>query len=75
MDHLRTLVGLFREAPPGLKAKEELFAHLEQTFLPHLLRVIRKDNTLLAEVDLFPGLRVAWEGTDAQWKALQMGLM
>jgi hypothetical protein len=75
MDHLRTLVALFREQHPTLKAKEELFTHLEQTFLPHLLRVIQKDNTLLAEVDLFPGIRVAWDGTEAQWKALHMGLL
>jgi hypothetical protein len=75
MDHLRTLVALFREQHPTLKAKEEVFVHLETTFLPHLLRVLQKDNTLLAEVDLFPGIRVAWEGTDAQWKALHMGLL
>jgi hypothetical protein len=75
MDHIRTLVALFREEHPGLKAKEELFGHLEQTFLPHLLRVLQKDNTLLSEVDLFPGLRVAWQGSEEQWKALQMGLL
>lgn len=75
MEHLRTLVSLFREAHPGLKAKEELFGHLEQTFLPHLLRVIQKDNTLLSEVDLFPGLKVEWAGTEDQWKALHMALL
>lgn len=75
MDHLRTLVSLFREAHPGLKAKEELFGHLEQTFLPHLLRVVRKDDTLLSEVDLFPGIKVAWAGTEEQWKALHMAIL
>jgi hypothetical protein len=75
MDHLRTLVNLFREKHTGLKAREELFEHLEQTFLPHLLRVIQKDNTLLSEVDLFPGIKVEWEGTDDQWKALHMALL
>lgn len=75
MEHLRKLVNAFREAHPGLKAREELFPHLEQTFLPHLLRVLQKDNTLLAEFDLFPGIRVAWEGTDEQWKLFQMALL
>lgn len=75
MDHLRTLVSLFREAHPGLKANEALFAHLETTFLPHVLRVIQKDNTLLSEVELFPGIKVAWSGTDDQWKALHMALL
>lgn len=75
MDHLRTLVALFREAHPGLKAKEDLFGHLEQTFLPHLLRVVRKDNTLLSEVDLFPGIKVEWAGTEEQWKALHMAIL
>lgn len=75
MDHIRNLVNLFREKHPGLKAREELFAHLEQTFLPHLLRVLQKDNALLSEVDLFPGIKVEWEGTDEQWKKLHMALL
>jgi hypothetical protein len=75
MDHIRTLVNLFREAHPGLKAREELFEHIEQTFLPHLLRVLQKDNTLLSEVELFPGIKVEWEGTEDQWKKLHMALV
>ena len=75
MEHIRNLVNLFREAHPGLKAKEELFGHLEETFLPHLLRVLQKDNTLLSEVDLFPGIKVSWEGSDEQWKKLHMALL
>jgi hypothetical protein len=75
MDHLRTLVSLFREAHPGLKANEALFGHLETTFLPHVLRILRKDNTLLSEVELFPGIKVDWAGTEEQWKALQMALL
>jgi len=75
MDHIRNLVNLFREAHPGLKAREELFEHIEQTFLPHLLRVIQKDNALLSEVDLFPGIKVTWQGSDEQWKALHMALL
>jgi len=75
MEHLRNLVNLFREKHPGLKAREELFEHLEQTFLPHLLRVLQKDNTLLSEVDLFPGIKVEWEGTEDQWSKLHMALL
>ena len=75
MEHLRNLVNVFKEKHPGLKAREELFAHIEQTFLPHLLRVIQKDNALLAEVELFPGIKVEWEGTDDNWKKLHMALL
>ena len=75
MEHIRNLVNLFREKHSGLKAREELFEHIEQTFLPHLLRVLQKDNTLLSEVELFPGIKVEWEGTDEQWKKLHMALL
>ena len=75
MEHIRNLVNLFRENHPSLRAREELFNHIEQTFLPHLLRVIQKDNTLLSEVELFPGIKVEWEGTDEQWKKLHMALL
>ena len=75
MEHLRKLVEIFQEKHPKLRAREELFQHLEDTFLPHLLRVIQRDNTLLAEVDLFPGLKVEWEGSDDNWKKLHMALM
>jgi hypothetical protein len=75
MEHIRNLVNLFREKHPGLKAREELFAHLEQSFLPHLLRVLQKDNTLMSEVDLFPGIKVEWDGSDEQWKKFHMALL
>lgn len=75
MEHLRNLVSLFRDDHPSLKAREELFEHIEQTFLPHLLRVLQKDNTLLSEVDLFPGIKVTWAGSEEQWKALHMAIL
>jgi hypothetical protein len=75
MEHIRNLVNLFRDKHPGLRAREELFEHIEQTFLPHLLRVFQKDNTLLSEVELFPGIKVEWEGTEEQWKLLHMALL
>lgn len=75
MEHLRALVGLFREKHPGLKAREELFKHLEDTLLPHVLRVVQKDNTLLSEVELFPGIKVEWEDTEDNWKKLHMALL
>lgn len=75
MEHIRNLVNLFRDKHSGLRAREELFEHIEQTFLPHLLRVIQKDNTLLSEVELFPGIKVEWEGTEDQWKKLHMALL
>lgn len=75
MEHIRNLVNEFREKHTGLRAREELFSHIEQTFLPHLLRVLQKDNTLLSEVELFPGIKVEWEGTDDQWKKLHMALL
>jgi hypothetical protein len=75
MEHLRTLVTAFKENHPGLKANEELFTHLEQTLLPHLLRVAQKDDTLFAEVELFPGIKVNWTGGDDLWKKVHMALL
>lgn len=77
MEHLRKLVTYFKgkEVPGVPKATEPLFSHLEDTFLPHVLRVLKKDNTLLSEVDLFPGVKVPWEGTDEEWKLLQMAIL
>lgn len=75
MEHLRKLVEIFQEKNPGLRAREEHFQHIEDTLLPHLLRVIQRDNTLLSEIELFPGLKVEWEGTDDQWKRLHMALI
>ncbi len=75
MEHLRKFVELFHEKYPTLRANEELFQHLEDTLLPHLLRVVQRDNTLLAEIELFPGLKVEWEGTDDHWKKLHMAMI
>lgn len=75
MEHLRKLVELFREKHHGLKAREELFKHLEDTLLPHLLRVLQKDDTLLSEIELFPGIKVEWEGNEENWKRLHMALL
>ena len=77
MEHLRKLVTYFKgkEVSGVPKASEELYAHLETTFLPHVLRVLKKDDTLLAEVELFPGLTVPWTGSDEEWKLLQMALL
>jgi hypothetical protein len=76
MEHLKNIVNYFKgkgETVP--RATDELFQHIEEVFLPHLLRVIQKDNTLLAEVELFPGLHPTWTGSDEEWKLLHMALL
>ena len=77
MEHLRKLINYFKDKDvPGVpRASEELFSHLEEAFLPHLLRVLKKDNTLLAEVELLPGVKVPWEGTEQEWSLLNMALL
>lgn len=80
MDHLRNLISYFQEKSPTTKwprASDELFTHIEETLLPHLLRVLQKDNTLLKAVDLFPGMNVSelWDGSDDAWRKLQMALL
>jgi len=77
MEHLRKLVTYWKgkEVAGVPKASESLFSHLEETFLPHVLRILKKDSTLLAEVDLFPGVKVPWTGTDEEWSLLQMSLL
>jgi len=77
MEHLRKLINHFKtkEVPGVPRASEDLFLHIEDVFLPHLLRVLKKDNTLLAEVEMFPGVKVPWEGTDEEWSLLNMALL
>jgi hypothetical protein len=75
MEHLRNLVGLFSEKHPGLKAKEAHFEHIETVLLPHLLRVVQRDNTLFDEIELFPGIKVEWVGNDENWKKLHMAMV
>lgn len=80
MEHLRKLVTYLKDKDPAFgipRASEDLFAHLETTLLPHLLRVMQKDNTLLAEIELFPGLKVdrIWDGSDDAWSRLHMALL
>ena len=76
MEHIRNLINHFKEKGNTTpRASEELFQHIEDTFLPHLLRVLQKDSTLLAEVDLFPGLKVEWVGDEKEWKLLHMAIM
>ena len=74
MEHLRKLVNHFKDqgAP---RASEELFTHLETVCLPHALRILKKDNTLFTEIELFPGLRVNWSGSDEEWSLLHMALL
>ncbi len=60
---------------PVPKASEDLFKHIEDTFLPHVLRVLKKDNTLLADVEMFPGIKVPWEGTEEEWNLLNMAIL
>jgi hypothetical protein len=76
MEHIRNLINHFKEKEvPVPRASEDLFKHIEDTFLPHLLRVLQKDNTLLAEVELFPSLKVEWTGDEKEWRLLHMALL
>lgn len=82
MEHLRTLINHFKEQMPGEtfpKASEELFVHLEKELLPHLLQIIKRDNSLFSDPEtapeLFPGISVAWDGKDDTWKKLHMALV
>jgi hypothetical protein len=75
MEHLRNLVNLFKEAHPELRANEELFQHIETVLLPHLLRVVKRDDTLFQDIELFPGIKVAWKSSDDNWKKVQMALV
>lgn len=80
MEHLRNLVEYFKEKDPQTRwprPSDELFKHIEDVLLPHLLRVVQKDNSLLADVELFPGMKVEslWNGTDQEWKLVHMALL
>lgn len=66
---------MFKEAHPELRAREELFTHIEDTLLPHLLRVIQRDDTLFQEIELFPGIKVEWTPSEENWKRVHMALL
>ena len=82
MEHLRNLLQHFKERMPDTKfpkATDELFAHIEKELLPHLMMIVKKDNALFTDKDtapeLFPGIRVKWDGSDESWQKVRMALM
>jgi hypothetical protein len=77
MEHLRNLINYWKDKEvAGLpRASDEVFSSIEDTLLPHLLRILKKDNTLFAEIELFPGVKVPWEGTEKEWSLVNMALM
>ena len=77
MEHLRNLINYWKDKEvAGLpRASDEVFSYIEDTLLPHLLRILKKDNTLFAEIELFPGVKVPWEGTEKEWSLINMALM
>jgi hypothetical protein len=88
MEHLRVLVQYFKDRDEDTntgakihlpRASDEVFKHLEDTLLPHLMRVLQKDDTLIRdpEIVLFAGCSVGhlWEGGDSAWKKLHMALL
>jgi len=82
MEHLRNLVKHFKEQMPDTafpKASDELFVHIEKELLPHLMKIVKKDNTLFTDTDLapelFPGIKVKWDGSDESWSKVRMALM
>jgi hypothetical protein len=75
MEHLRNLVKIFKDTHPELRANEELFQHIETVLLPHLLRVVKRDDTLFQDIELFPGIKVVWTPSEDNWKKVQMALV
>jgi hypothetical protein len=82
MEHLRNLIKHFKDKMPDTKfpkASDELFAHIEKEFLPHLMKIVQKDNTLFTDTDtapqLFPEVDVKWDGSDDAWHKLRMALL
>jgi len=81
MEQLRKLIQHCKETNPEIrfpKASEELIVHLENVLLPHLMRIIKKDNTLFEgdeRVVLFPEITFTWKGTDDGWRALHVALL
>jgi hypothetical protein len=81
MEQLRKLIQHCKETNPDIrfpKASEELIVHLENVLLPHLMRIIKRDNTLFEgdeRVVLFPEVPFIWKGTDDGWRALHVALL
>ena len=84
MEHLRNLFVYFKsKAPEGVKfpkPSENDFVHIEESLLPHLLRVIQKDNTLFlgpTAIQLIPGIDTSemWDSSDEGWSKVHMALI
>lgn len=84
MEHLRHLYAYFKEKAGDEvrfpKPTEDQFVHIEESLLPHLLRVMQKDNTLFTASDgvqLIPGIDIAplWDGSDDAWSRLHKALI
>jgi hypothetical protein len=81
MEQLRKLIQYCKDTNPEVrfpKASEELIVHLETVLLPHLVRVIKRDNALFEgdeRIALFPGLVFTWKGTDEGWRVLHIALL
>ena len=84
MEHLRNLFNYFREkVPEGTKfpkPSERDFVHIEEVLLPHLLRVMQKDNTLFTgaeAIQIIPGIDIStvWDSTDDAWTKVHMALV
>lgn len=79
MEHIRKLVEYLNEKDPELRlrANDTYFTHIETVLLPHLLRVVQKDNTLMSEIELLPGVNVGkiWDGSDTAWSRVHMALL
>jgi hypothetical protein len=84
MEHLRSLFSYFKEKAGDEvrfpKPAESNFAHIEESLLPHLMRVMQKDNTLFTgaeAVQIIPGIDITplWDSTDIAWSKVHMALI
>lgn len=80
MEHLKNLIRYCKDKDPSRawpRASDEVFVHIENTLLPHLLRVLQKDKSVFAEIELFPGIKIddIWDNSDEAWKLIHMALL
>lgn len=57
MNHLRTL---FSHFDISYRPTEESFAQIETALLPHLLRILKRDESLWETVEIVPGIKLPW---------------
>jgi hypothetical protein len=77
MRYIRNFLDYCKSEFEGLsfpRTSPETTKHLEDTFLPHIFRIMKKDNSIFTECEIFPGTKIPTLNDDG-WKKFQYAML